>query len=171
MGLRRGQRYIHFTDEQVSEMKRRYASGVSGYRLGQMYDVCTETALKIVHDEWTPRSVKLPTSNEVLYMDYLLLGSFGAVARKYDVTDKAVKKRLKPYMESIGAEPEYVPVPRKLPESDRQVYLDYLELVTYVALARKYDVAPRTARVRILKIIESGKVDEYRAAWRERTWT
>lgn len=167
MGMRRGQRYIHFTSEDVAEIKRLHAAGASGGAIAKQYGICRETALKIVKDEWTPRVVKLAMTNEELYLEYLLLGSFGAVARNHEVCDRAVKKRLKPYMKSIGAKPEFVPTPRKLPESDRVVYFDYLELGTYVAVAKKYGTAPRTARVRILKIVESGKSDSLRRAWQE----
>lgn len=167
MGLRRGQKYIHFSDAEIAAMKKMHSDGASGRTIARQYGICAETALKIVSDTWTPREVKLGVTNETLYLDYLLLGSFGAVARKYSVTDKAVKKRLRVYMDSIGVEPQYEPSPRKLPESDRQVFFDYLELGTYAAVGRKYYAAPKTARVRILKIVESGASEEFRKAWLE----
>jgi hypothetical protein len=63
--------------------------------LAKRYSVCKDTISVIVAGTWKPKPAKLPAEDSQLYLEYLMLGTYTAVAEQYGVTGTAVGKRVR----------------------------------------------------------------------------
>jgi Mor family transcriptional regulator len=63
--------------------------------LAERYNVCKDTIRGVIAGTWKPKPSKLPAEDSQLYLEYLMLGTYTAVARQYDVTEASVRKRIR----------------------------------------------------------------------------
>lgn len=92
-----------FSETDIDEVMRMRAEGTSFRAIGKTFGVSADTAIKVVNGTWTPRPLKLPEDDGALYLDWLLLGTYSAVGRKYGATEEPVRRRMKRFRASLAA--------------------------------------------------------------------
>lgn len=99
-----GYRYVYFSTKDralITDMRER---NISFRKIAKEFDVCTDTAIAVFDGTWRPRAVKLPVNDEVVYFDWLVMGSYAAVGRKYGTSEKPVRKKIQRFCEQQGIE-------------------------------------------------------------------
>lgn len=86
---------VNFSDVDKRDIQRMNSQGMSYRVLARRYNVCKDTISNVVDGTWKPKPAKLPVEDSQLYLEYLMLGTHAAVARKYGVSDAPIRRRIK----------------------------------------------------------------------------